>query len=108
MTTQIFNLVDCLTVGLSDLVLEYNCWYTVDLVTRSVFDALSIGSSLVAAVVLCMKRLRSSKGIVGRRFRKCVCFFCKYQSEQQLNKVTHLLFFLSIFNREYNWLYISY
>ena len=35
------------------LVLKYYCWQTASIVTRSVFDAHSIGSSLVAVVLLC-------------------------------------------------------
>ena len=38
------------------LVLEYFCWYTANIVTISVFNALSIGSSLVSAVLRCVKR----------------------------------------------------
>ena len=34
----------------------YNCWYTANVVTRSVFNALLFGSDLVAAVLLCKNR----------------------------------------------------
>ena len=38
------------------LVLEYAVWYNANIVNASVFYSLSIGSGLVAVVVLCMKR----------------------------------------------------
>ena len=43
-------------VGFYRLVLEYWCWYTANIVNISVFNALSIGSGLVAAEQLCTKR----------------------------------------------------
>ena len=49
----------------NSLVLSFiDCWFkilmleTADILTRSAFSALSIGSGLVAAVVLCVKRDR--------------------------------------------------
>ena len=38
------------------LVLEYDCWYAANIVTKSIFNTLSIGSGPVAAVLLCIKR----------------------------------------------------
>ena len=54
-----FFLIRCLSsfVGLHSLVLEYYCWYTENIVTISVLNALSIGSGLEAAVLLLMKDL---------------------------------------------------
>ena len=46
--------VDLLPIWL--LVLEYYSWYTANIVSRSVFNALSIGGGLVVAVLLCIKR----------------------------------------------------
>ena len=52
------------------LVLEYYCWYTANIVTRSVFNALSFGGGLVAAVLLCMKQLRLRQlSILDFRYR---------------------------------------
>ena len=34
----------------------YNCWYTANVVIRSVFNALLFGSNIVAAVLLCKNR----------------------------------------------------
>ena len=50
-------------VGLYWLVLEYSSWYTGSIVIISVFNALSIGSGLVAAVLLCMKQEVNFLGI---------------------------------------------
>ena len=44
---------NCNTIP-SQLVLEYYCWYTSNILTKSIFDALSIGSGLGAADSLCM------------------------------------------------------
>ena len=35
---------------------KYYCWYTANILNISVFDALSIGSGLVAAVLLCIEQ----------------------------------------------------
>ena len=43
-------------IGLYWLVLEYSSWYSANIVIISVFNALSIGSGLIVAVFLCMKR----------------------------------------------------
>ena len=40
----------------SSFVLEYYSWYTANIVNISVFNALSVGSGFVAAVLLCIKR----------------------------------------------------
>ena len=45
-----------LVVGLFELVLEYLLLVTTNIVTRSVFNALSIDEGSVAAVLLCKKR----------------------------------------------------
>ena len=45
-----------LVVGLFELVLEYLLLVTTNVVTRSVFNALSIDEGSVTAVLLCMKR----------------------------------------------------
>ena len=50
----------CCACRPSKLVLEWYCWYTANILTTTVFDALSIGNGLVTAVLLWMKR--------GRRF----------------------------------------
>ena len=44
------------SIVLAGFVLEYYCWYTANTLTTSVFDALSFGNSLVAAVTLLTKR----------------------------------------------------
>ena len=38
------------------LVLEYCLWYTANILTKPVFNAISIGGGLVTAVLLCKKR----------------------------------------------------
>ena len=38
------------------MVLEYHCWYTANIVIISVFNAFSIGSGFMAAVLLRVKR----------------------------------------------------
>ena len=42
--------------GPSRFVLEYCSWYTANIVNISVLNALSFGSGLVTAVLLCLKR----------------------------------------------------
>jgi hypothetical protein len=37
-----------------DVLEYYHCWYTANIVNTSVFDAFSIGSGIVAAVLLCV------------------------------------------------------
>ena len=45
-----------LVILFCELALEYYCWYTTNIVSISVFNSLSMGSGLVVAVFLCVKR----------------------------------------------------
>ena len=51
---------------LCELVWEYYCWQAANTLNISVFYALSIGSGLVAAVLLCIKRGQIEKNNIHR------------------------------------------